>query len=54
MERVRRSKEMLIKELNFLSNERNQILTAELNMGLDHISLREDLDAFSALKLIVG
>lgn len=48
------SKEMLIKELNFLSNERNQILTAELNMGLDHISLREDLDAFSALKLIVG
>lgn len=29
-------------------------LTAELNMGLDHITLREDLTAIEALKLLIG
>lgn len=42
------------KRLRQLSNNSNRILLAELNMGLDHITLREDLDALGALKLATG
>ena len=47
-------KDIFIKQLNSLSNEKNMTLTAELNMGLDHITLREDLTAIEALKLLIG
>ena len=39
--------------LRSLNSENNRILTAELNMGLDHITLREDLNAVTALTILV-
>ena len=46
------SKADLEKALRSLNSENNRVLTAELNMGLDHISLREDLNALSALEIL--
>lgn len=46
------SKADLEKTLRSLNSENNRVLTAELNMGLDHISLREDLNALSALEIL--
>lgn len=46
------SKSDLEKALRSLNSETNRVLTAELNMGLDHISLREDLNALSALEIL--
>lgn len=46
------SKADLEKALRSLNSESNRVLTAELNMGLDHISLREDLNALSALEIL--
>ena len=46
------SKNNLLKSLRYLSTEKNRILVAELNMGLDHITLREDLTAIAALETI--
>ena len=43
----------LKKKLRFLSSDRNRVLVAELNMGLDHITLRDDLDQLSALKSLL-
>lgn len=43
----------LMKSLRFLSAEKNRILIAELNMGLDHITIRDDLTSLSALKLMI-
>lgn len=40
--------------LRQLSVSNTHILNAELNMGLDHITLREDLNALTALKLMLG
>lgn len=40
------------KALRSLNSEQNRVLTAELNMGLDHISLRDDLNAMSALEIL--
>lgn len=46
------SKNELKKKLNVLTSDKNQVLIAELNMGLDHITLREDLNPLQALKLM--
>lgn len=48
------SKADLEKQLRSLNSDSNRVLTAELNMGLDHITLREDLDSLSALKLLIA
>ena len=47
------SKNDLIKNLRTLTAEKNRVIIAELNMGLDHITLRDDLDAIKALKILV-
>lgn len=46
-------KACLMKKLNALSIDKNPVLTAQLNMGLDHITLRDDLTPNAALKLLV-
>ena len=33
----------LVKNLRYLSSEKNRVLVAELNMGLDHIKLEDGL-----------
>ena len=38
------------KALRTLNSSSNRILVAELNMGLDHITLREDLNSESVLR----
>jgi hypothetical protein len=43
--------EKLLRTLNSLSN---RVLIAELNMGLDNITLRDDLTAVEVLKQLVG
>ena len=40
------------KSLRSLNSESNRVLTAELNMGLDHITLRDDLNALGALEIL--
>ncbi|PWM24958.1 MAG: hypothetical protein DBX48_07400 [Limosilactobacillus fermentum] len=42
----------LLKKLRFLSSEADRVIIAELNMGLDHITLRQDLTAESVLELL--
>ncbi len=42
----------LIKKLRALSSDTNRVLIAELNMGLDHITLRKDLTPISVLELL--
>lgn len=46
-------KDNLLKSLRFLSSGSNRVLVAELNMGLDHITLRDDLSAISVLKELI-
>ncbi|MCD8295580.1 MAG: phosphoadenosine phosphosulfate reductase family protein [Clostridia bacterium] len=46
------SKNALLKKLRYLSSEADRVIVAELNMGLDHITLRKDLTATSALELL--
>lgn len=46
------SKTLLEKALHSLNSDTNRVLTAELNMGLDHITLRDDLNALSALEIL--
>lgn len=46
------SKNELEKHLRSLNSETNRVLVAELNMGLDYITLREDLNALSALSCV--
>ena len=43
---------VLLKKLRSLSSDSNRVLLAELNMGLDHITLRKDLNAISVLELL--
>lgn len=45
----RQSLEKLLRTLNSLTN---RVLVAELNMGLQHITLRDDLNSFSVLKAL--
>lgn len=47
------SKNELQKKLRFLSSDKNRVLIAELAMGLDHITLRDDLDQLTALKSLL-
>lgn len=44
------SKEALLRKLRALSSDRNRVLVAELNMGLEHISLRDDLTPLTLLE----
>lgn len=44
------SKNDLMKKLRYLSSEANRVIIAELNMGLDHITLRKDLNSISVLE----
>lgn len=46
------TKNELLKKLRVLHTDPNRVLTAELNMGLDHITLRKDLNAISVLELL--
>lgn len=46
-------KENLIKKLKTLSNTSNRVLIAELNMGLEHITLRDDLSAIKSLEQMI-
>ena len=39
--------------LRTLNSAKDRILIAELNLGLDNITLREDLDSVSALKVLL-
>lgn len=44
------SKDSLMRKLRTLSSETNRVLVAELTMGLDHITLREDLSEIQVLQ----
>ena len=44
----------MIKKLRALSSDANRVLIAELNMGLDHITLRKDLTPTSVLELLTN
>lgn len=46
------SKQEFYKKLRTLSSDANRVLIAELNMGLEHITLRDDLTATSALDIL--
>lgn len=46
------SKNELLKKLRYLSSDKNRVLVAELTMGLDHITLREDLSTYDVLKTL--
>lgn len=48
------SKEALNKQLRALSTDNNRVLIAELNMGLDHITLRDDLTPLTALQQLLS
>ena len=47
------SKNELLKSLRSLSSDADRVLIAELTMGLDHVTLREDLTPLSALKQLL-
>ena len=46
------SKNALEKKLRFISSSSQRVLIAELNMGLDHITLRDDLTPATVLELL--
>ena len=46
------NKDILINQLRSLNSDINPVLTATFNMGLDHISLRSELNPLSVLKLL--
>ena len=45
-------KDRFLKALRSLSSDSNRVLVAELSMGLDHITLREDLTCEKALSIL--
>ena len=45
-------KDLFLKALRSLSSDNNRVLVAELNMGLDHITLRDDLTCEKALTIL--
>ena len=47
------NKTELQKKLRYLSSDKNRVLVAELAMGLDHITSRDDLDDITALKTLL-
>lgn len=46
------SKKELLKKLRTLSSSSNRVLVAELNMGLEHITLRDDLSSEKVLEMM--
>ena len=46
------SKNKFLKALRALNSDSNRVLIAELNMGLDHITLRDDLTSEKALSIL--
>ena len=44
------SKNELLKQLRSLHSDSNRIITAELNMGLDHLTLNPSIDAYTVLE----
>ena len=48
------SKTTFVNALKSLNSIDNRVLIAELNMGLDSITLREDLNSLSCLKSLIG
>lgn len=46
------SKNELLKNLRTLHSDSNRVLTAELNMGLDHITLQKDLTPIKVLEIL--
>ncbi|MBR1683399.1 MAG: phosphoadenosine phosphosulfate reductase family protein [Bacteroidaceae bacterium] len=48
------AKSNIEKLLRSLNSDANRVLIAELNMGLESITLREDLDSISCLKTLIG
>lgn len=48
------SKSTLEKGLRALNSNANRVIVAELNMGLDNITLRDDLTPLSCLKTLIG
>lgn len=46
------SKNALLKKLRSLSTDTNRVLLAELNMGLDHVTLRKELTPISVLEML--
>lgn len=46
------SKNALIKNLRFLSSDSNRVILAELNMGLDHITLKPELTPMKVLEIL--
>lgn len=44
----------LLKKLRSLSSDSNRVLVAELNMGLEHITLRDDLTPLTALQTLLS
>ena len=47
-------KSILEKGLRSLNSNNNRVIVAELNMGLDSITLREDLTPLSCLQMLIG
>ena len=47
------SKESLLRKLRSLTSDRNRVVTADLSMGLEHITIRDDLSLLDLLKLFV-
>lgn len=48
------SQSVFAQRLRALNSNANRVLTAELNMGLDSITLREDLNPYSCLATLIG
>lgn len=48
------NKSAIEKVLRSLNSDSNRVLIAELNMGLDSISLKDGMDAFSCLRALLG
>lgn len=47
------SKDVFVKKLRNLNSAQDRLLIAELNMGLDNISLREDIECMDVLKRLM-
>ena len=47
------SRPVFQKALKTLNSNTNRVLVAELNMGLDSISLRDDLNSLSVLEMLI-
>lgn len=46
------SKNLFLRNLRTIHSDSNRVLTAELNMGLDHITLKKELTPYKVLKML--